>query len=416
MPQLTEPANLPSGVFNATPKFLDTTLRQTIKLDLPAAAGNASTRKLRFRFSNAFGAAPLDISAAAVARPLDNRAGVSAVLGETTRNLTFNAGANGIRIPPGALGVSDPVDFDFAGLETYVGNGTLQAGSIVAISLYLQNGQTGEAITSHPGSRTTSFLVNGNQIDAENLTGQVQPQAHWYFVSAVESSETDTASAFIVVGDSITDGRGTVTDANNRWPDFLFSRMQRSNDSLARQIAIGNQAAGGNCVLSTCLGPSVVSRIDRDVLAQPGVRYAMLFAGVNDIGGASADFQTQSQVVASLISGYYQITSRIKSQGIAVFASTITPFSGNSTIQPYSNPVREQSRQKVNEWIRTSGTFDAVVDFDAAVRDPANTSMLQTRYDSGDFLHLSVAGYQAMAESFPLALFQQFAGGLGEWQ
>ncbi|KAF4551095.1 Hypothetical protein D9617_14g075510 [Elsinoe fawcettii] len=412
MPQLTEPANLPSGSFNATPKFNDTTLRQTIKLDLPALSSNVSTRKIRLRISNAFGTTPLDITAAAVARPLDNRAGVSVIQEETVQPLTFNAGSNGIRISPGALGVSDPVDFDFTGLDTYVGNGTLQSGSIISISLYLQNGQQGEAITSHPGSRTTSFLVNGDQVQQTNFTGQVQPQAHWYFISAVESLERPSAGALVVVGDSITDGRGTVTDANNRWPDFLFSRMQRSNDSIVRQVAVDNQAAGGNCVLSACLGPSVVSRIDRDVLAQPGTRYAMIFSGVNDIGGAAANAQTQNQVADALIAGYRQIITRIQSLGIPVFGATITPFGAlNSSIQPYSDPagIREQARSKVNEWIRNSGAFDAVIDFDAAVRDPANTTILRNDYDSGDFLHLNPKGYAAMADAFPLGLFQQFA-------
>lgn len=402
---------------NATPKFNDTTLRQTIKLDLPATNGNVSTRHVRFRFSNAFGTSPLDISAATVARPLNNRAGVSVVEEDSTLALTFNAGANGISVPAGALAVSDPVEFDFAGIESYVGNGTLQSGSIVTISMYLQNGQQGEAITSHPGSRTTSYLVNGNQVQANNLTGQVQSQAHWYFISAVESLESSAeASAFLVVGDSITDGRGTVTDANNRWPDFLFSRMQRSNSSVARRVTVNNQAAGGNCVLSACLGPSVVSRIDRDVLAQSGVRYAMLFEGVNDIGGAAADVATQNLVVDNLIAGYQQIITRIRAQGIPMFGATITPFSGNSTIQPYGDAagIREQSRVKVNDWIRNSGAFDAVIDFDAAVRDPEEVTMLKTEYDSGDFLHLNVAGYQAMAESFPLGLFQQFADGVDE--
>ncbi|KAF2226028.1 SGNH hydrolase-type esterase domain-containing protein [Elsinoe ampelina] len=414
MPQLTEPANLPSGTFNATPKFNDTTLRQTIKLDLPALSSNVSTRKIRLRISNAFGTTPLDITAASVARPLGNRAGVAVIEEQTVQPLTFNSGSNNIRISPGALGVSDALDFDFGGIDTYLGNGTVQLGSIITISLYLQNGQQGEAITSHPGSRTTSYLVNGNQVGQNNLTGQVQPQVHWYFISAVESLETTSAGALMVVGDSITDGRGSVPDANNRWPDWLFSRMQRSNDSVARRVAIGNQAAGGNCALSACLGPSAVSRIDRDVLAQPGVSYAMLFIGVNDIGGASADVQTQNQVADALIAGYRQIITRIQSLGLPVFGATITPFGAlTASVQPYSDPagIREQTRAKVNDWIRNGGAFDAVVDFDAAVRDPTNTTILRSDYDSGDFLHLNPAGYAAMADAFPLGLFQQFARG-----
>ncbi|KAL8877865.1 MAG: hypothetical protein Q9198_004205 [Flavoplaca austrocitrina] len=280
--------------------------------------------------------------------------------------------------------------------------------------MYLAGGQDGEAITSHPGSRTDTYLSHGNQVTAANVTGDdVQNLAHWYFISAVEAWAPASASTLVVVGDSITDGRGSDTNLNNRWPDLLFTQLQSS--STTSGISIANQAAGGNRILQDGLGPSALSRIDRDVLAQSGVKYVMIFEGVNDIGTAAANPAAQNEVYANLIAAYRQMIMRLHAQGIPVFGATITPFGSlNSTMQPYSDPAgyREQTRSRINDWIRSSGEFDAVVDFDAVVRDVANATMLASQYDSGDDLHPSIAGYHAMADSFPVDLFAQWAGGV----
>lgn len=317
-------------------------------------------------------------------------------------------------VPAGSLAVSDPFLFDFSGVATYTSNGTTEAGSIVTVTMYLAGGQEGEAITSHPGSRTYTYLSHGDQVSATNVTGDdVQSLAHWYFVSAVEAWAPTSASTLVVVGDSITDGRGSDTNLNDRWPDLLFTQLQSS--STTRGISVANQAAGGNRILHDGLGPSALSRIDRDVLAQSGVKYAMIFEGVNDIGTAAANPAAQAEVYASLIAAYRQMILRIHAQGIPVFGATITPFgSPNTTLQPYSDPAgyREQTRSRVNDWIRSSGEFDAVIDFDAVVRDMDNATMLAGQYDSGDHLHPSVAGYHAMADSFPIGLFAQWAGGV----
>ncbi|KAL2130106.1 hypothetical protein VTI74DRAFT_6907 [Chaetomium olivicolor] len=170
-----------------------------------------------------------------------------------------------------------------------------------------------------------------------------------------------------------------------------------------------NMAAGGNRILADGLGPAAQGRVERDVLAHPNVRYALIYEGVNDIGTAATDHETQNRVGDRVIAAYEQMITRLHGAGIAVFGATITPMSGPG--QVYGDPVREEQRQRVNGWIRTSGRFDAVIDFDAAVRDKTNGTMLRKEYDSGDYLHLNPAGYKAMAEAVDLRLFARWAGG-----
>ena len=189
------------------------------------------------------------------------------------------------------------------------------------------------------------------------------------------------------------------------------------NNSATSNIAVVNQAAGGNRVLEDGLGPNALGRIDRDVLAQSGVKYAMIFEGVNDIGDAATTTAAQQQVGDQLIEAFKQIRTRVHTFGIPIFAATITPFlaPSNTTIQPYSDSAREVTRQRVNDWIKTSGNFDAVVDFASIVADPKNQSMLSPLYNSGDYLHPNVAGYQAIADAFPLETFSQFASGVSTY-
>lgn len=178
-------------------------------------------------------------------------------------------------------------------------------------------------------------------------------------------------------------------------------------------IAVVNEAAGGNRILQDGLGPNALGRIDRDVLAQSGVKYAMIFEGVNDIGTADTTTAAQKLVGDQLISTFEQIIMRVHTFGIPIFAATITPFGApNSSDQPYSDPTREATRQRVNTWILNSGAFDAVIDFDKTVRDPNIPSQLSSKYNSGDYLHPNVAGYQAIADAFPLDIFSEFASGI----
>lgn len=192
-----------------------------------------------------------------------------------------------------------------------------------------------------------------------------------------------------------------------RWPDLVLANMQKN--APTSNIGVNNQAAGGNCVLSGGLGPTLLSRYTRDSITQQGVKYVMIFEGVNDIGGGGADQSTQTQIGNNLISAFKQIATDAHKAGLLVFAATITPFCapGFSTAkQSYSSSVREATRQKVNNWIMTSGTFDAVIDFDKIVHDPSAVSQLASKYNSGDYLHPNDAGYQAIADAFPLTIFK----------
>ncbi len=369
MPQLTEPHNMPPAPFT---QLADTTLRQTVHVTVGGS-------KLRVRFSNAFGGAAVPLTAAAVALPAEGRAGVPAIVPGSSRPLTFGGRAS-VVVPVGAQVVSDPVPF------------TLAPGANLSISAYLATGQDSTALTSHPGSRTTSYLVNGDAVGSADLPGAV-PVDHWYLISGVEVESS--APGVVIVGDSLTDGRGSTTNGNDRWPDQLFARHPR--------LAVLNQAAGGNRVLNDGLGPSVLARLDRDVLATSGADRLILFQGVNDLGTAPATDAGQRQVTADLLVAYQQIVVRAHAVDIPVLGATITPFGRN---EGYDDPagLRERSRQAVNDRIRRGRLFDAVLDFDAAVRDPAVPRQLAAAYDTGDHLHLNPAGYAALARAVPLKL------------
>jgi lysophospholipase L1-like esterase len=383
MPQLTEPNNMPPPPFTGENVVLaDATLRQTVRVSVGG-------QQARLRFSNAFGGAVLPITAVSVALPADGRAGVSAIRAGTSRPVTFN-GRSAVDIPVGAQMVSDPLNFPLA------------PRSNLTVTVYLAQGQASTSITSHPGSRTTSHLLAGNHVVAENLPGAT-PTDHWYFLSGVEVTSRPSTSAAVMLGDSLTDGRGSTTNGNDRWPDQLLDRLHA--DRRTADVAILNQAAGGNRVLNDGLGPNALARLDRDVLAQSGVRWLLVFHGVNDIGTAAATEAAQKEIADDLIAGLEQIVTRSHAQGIKVYGATLLPFGGNTG---YDDPTghREAARQTVNEWIRTSGRFDAVVDFDLASRDPANPWQLNPAFDVGDHLHLNPAGYRALADAVPSRLFR----------
>ncbi|ANN17847.1 SGNH hydrolase [Amycolatopsis orientalis] len=374
MPQLTEPGNMPPAEFIRNGVVLpDTTLRQTVRFSV---GGD----RIRLRFSNAFGGAPLPITSVSVATPLGGKAGVAGIEPGSARPVTFR-GKPGAIVPAGALVVSDPLDFSVRAQEN------------VTVTAYFAAGQASTAITSHPGSRTTSYLVAGDHVSDATLTGST-PIDHWYFLSGAEVFGPKRTEAAAIVGDSLTDGRGSTTNGNDRWPDRLG----------LPGVAVLNQAAGGNRVLADGLGPNLLSRLDRDVLAQSGVSWLVVFEGVNDIGTAAATPEAQRRVAGELIDAYDQIVVRAQAHGIRVYGATLTPFGGNSG---YDSPDREATRQTVNTWIRTSGRFDAVLDFDRVARDPQAPSRLLPAYDVGDHLHLSPAGYRALAESVPANLFRR---------
>ncbi|WP_188193954.1 SGNH/GDSL hydrolase family protein [Nonomuraea sp. SYSU D8015] len=383
MPQLTEPHNMPPAPYTQDGLVMaDSTLRQTVRVSVGGP-------RARLRFSNAFGGAPLPITRVTVASPAGGKAGVSAIQPGTARPVTFHGRPSTV-VPVGAQVVSDPLEL------------TLAPGSVLTVTAYLADGQASSSITSHPGSRTTSYLAMGNQADAADLAGAT-PVDHWYFLSAVEVWSKPSTAALVLLGDSLTDGRGSTTNLNNRWPDQLFDRLRA--DRRTAGVAVANQAAGGNRVLNDGLGPSALARLDRDVLARSGARWLIVFEGVNDLGTAAATPEAQKKVADDLIAAYEQIIVRAHAHDLAVYGATITPFGGHSYDDPQGH--RETARQTVNEWIRTSGAFDAVIDFDRAVRDPADPRRLSAPYDVGDGLHLSPAGYKALADAVPARLLHR---------
>jgi lysophospholipase L1-like esterase len=383
MPQLTEPGNMPPPPFTGTNVVLaNSTVRQTVRISVGG-------QRMRLRISNAFGGAALPITAVSVALPSAGQAGVSAIQPGTVRAVTFH-GQPSATIPVGAQLVSDPFDLN------------LESRSNLTVTMYLAQGQASTNITSHPGSRTTSYLLAGNQLDAEDLPGAT-PVNHWYFLSGLEVLARRTVAGVVMLGDSFTDGRGSTTNGNNRWPDQLLDRLQ--SDRRTAGIAILNQAAGGNRVLNDGLGPNALARLDRDVLARSGVRWLIVFEGVNDIGTAAATDAAQRKVADDLIAAYDQIIVRAHAQGIRVYGATLLPFGGNTG---FDDPTgfRETARQTVNQWIRTSRQFDSVIDFDRVAQDPANPRQLLATFDDGDHLHLNPIGYKALADAVPAHLFR----------
>ncbi len=382
-PQAPNPADLPPAPFTRDGLVLaDATLRQT-------ARATVGGDRLRLRFSNAFGGAALPLAAVTVARSAGNRAGVAAIEPGSARRVTFRR-RSGVVVPVGAQVVSDPLDFP------------VDPEANLTVTVFSADGQASELVTSHPGSRTTSHLLAGDHVEADDLPGATSTD-HWYFLSGIEVWSLRGASAVVTLGDSLTDGRGSTTNGNDRWPDRLSARL-RAHAATA-DVAVLNQGTGGNRVLSDGIGPSALARLDRDVLAQTGVAWLVVFEGINDICTADPTAVAQEQVADDLCAAYEQIVVRAHAHGIRVYGATLAPLGGN---EAYDDPDghREAARQAVNEWVRAAGAFDAVLDFDAAVRDPHEPRRLSAAYDEGDHLHMTPAGYQALADAVPLELFE----------
>ncbi|MGC2474210.1 MAG: SGNH/GDSL hydrolase family protein [Candidatus Sulfotelmatobacter sp.] len=375
--QIPEPQNaLPAD------DLRDATVRQIFHL---SAGGTA----LRVHVSNAFGTEALRLTAVHIAKPLSP---ASAVIDATTdKTLTF-AGSPDVSIPPGAELVSDPIADLVAEL------------SDLAVTFYLDAPPATE--TGHPGSRATSYFVHGNLVAAAGLP-EARHVDHWYQISAIDVLSDAKAASVVVLGDSITDGHGATTNGNDRWTDVLAARLQSSRNT--RDVGVSNQGIGGNHLLTDGLGPNALARFDRDVLAQAGVRWLIVFEGVNDLGGLArtGEVPLAEHVarVRSVLSAYEQIIIRAHAHGIRVIGATITPYVSSDYYHP--GPLSEADRQAVNQWIRREGHFDVVLDFDTVVRDPRQPDHLRPTYDCGDHLHPSPAGYKAMAESIPLALFER---------
>jgi lysophospholipase L1-like esterase len=218
---------------------------------------------------------------------------------------------------------------------------------------------------------------------------------HWYVISSLDI-RSDDAAAVVTLGNSITDGRGSGTNKQNRWPDELAKRLQ-SNDGT-ENVAVLNAGIGGNCVLFQCLGPSALDRFERDVLDPPGVKWLIILEGVNDIANSGRD---PAQLARDLTDAYEEMIDAAHANDILVYGATIMPFGASF----YDSPAHEQTRQAVNSWIRNSGVFDDVIDLDEAMRDPNNPNQMAPGLHDGDFLHPSEEGHRKMAEAVDLSLF-----------
>ncbi|MGB7188760.1 MAG: SGNH/GDSL hydrolase family protein [Acidobacteriaceae bacterium] len=373
--QIPEPQNA-----LAPGDMADATIRQIVHLSI---GGN----ELRVHLSNAFGTEPLRFTSVHIARPLS--ASSSAINPVSDRALTFS-GSSEVTVPAGAEYLSDPINYPVAALSN------------LAITFHLDDAPARE--TGHPGSRATSYYVHGDQVSSSALPG-AKTVDHWYQIADIDVLASEGAASIVALGDSITDGHASTTNGNDRWTDVLAERLQAS--AATPDIGVLNEGIGGNHLLTDGLGPNALARFDRDVLAQAGVRWLIVFEGVNDLGGLTRQGdmppEAHTRLVHQVEASYEQIITRAHTHGIRVIGATITPYRGSDYYHPDARD--EADRQAVNAWIRAPGHFDTVLDFDKAMRDPQRPDHLRPAYDCGDHLHPSPAGYRAMGQAVPLSLF-----------
>ncbi len=367
-------------VANATPQWRqpmrDVSLRQIVRVD---AAGPA----LRVRISNLFGAEPLSLSAVTVA--LADGVAVNAA---SLRALSFG-GLRGVDVPAHAEIWSDALDFAV----------TRQAD--IAVQMHVQAGPA--MATVHPGSRIRSWAVDGNRVGLADWPEAVA-QEGWWHLAAVDVRAAKPLPVLVTTGDSITDGYGVPSGSYQRWTDVLSRRLMAEQ----RDVAVVNTGIGGGRLLRDGLGPNLVSRFDRDALARTGVTHAFVMIGVNDLGvshrGKPTTPESRAALLAQLKAGFTDLAQRARARGVCLMGSTVMPYSGSGYYSP--QPENEADRQALNAWLREPGRFDALVDFDALMRDPARPAFLRADVDN-DGLHPSLAGYRVMAEAFPLDVLER---------
>ena len=364
--QLVEPGNMPPA-----PGLTNNTLRQTVRVSI---GGD----QLRLHFSNIFSKGPATFKSVAIAVSREG----SIIDTATQKMLTFG-GNNSVTIPAESEIYSDPLAFH------------LVPGSRLAITIHF--GETSPTVTGHPGSRTTSFILEGDKTLSEDFTGSVETD-HWYMIQGIDVKTTSEAAAIVALGNSITDGRGSGTNKQNRWTDILSERLL--GNPKTKHYSVLNAGIGGNCVLHGGLGPTALDRFDRDVLSQSGVRWLIILEGINDIGGIR-DEESAPRVAQELIDAYTLMIEKAHAHGIKVYGGTILPFAKSF----YDTPFRQEARNIVNEWICSSGKFDAVIDFDKVMRSPDDPKTILPDVHSGDFLHPDEAGYKIMGDCIDLGLF-----------
>lgn len=363
-PQLVERHNNPP-----VPGLTNNSLRQIVQVSIGG-------KKVRLKLTNEFSKEPTEIKA--IELSIAKTAGSSSEINEaSTVSLTFN-GKQSVTIPAGGMIVSDAVKFPIGNREN------------VAITIHY--GQTSSSVSGHPGSRTTSYLKEGNTTD---FTGAIRTD-HWYNIQTLEVEASSKAGAVAILGNSITDGRGSTTNEQNRWADVLSRRLLANK--ATNKIGVLNMGIGGNCVLRGGLGPTGKDRYHRDLFGQEGLKWIILFEAVNDLGSSWNGVQTAERI----IDVYKEIIDEAHQKGIRVYGATITPFKGNN----YYSADHEKGRSTLNEWIRTTELLDGIIDFDKSVRNPQDPEAMQKAFlFENDWLHFNAQGYETMGSSIDLNLF-----------
>lgn len=355
---------------NAPDRLGDQTVRQVARISLGG-------ERVRIALSNAYGRAPVTVGAARIARSL----GGDRIDAASDRALTFG-GKPSVTLLPGAPMLSDPVELSAPALAE------------LAVSLYLPDDAALRSF--HWEGAQDAYLARGDRSAQPALDGADKISTRPY-LSGVYVESARPVRSVIAFGDSITDGAASTPNRNRRWPDFLAQRL------AARDIAVLNAGISGAQVLNDGMGVSALARFERDVLAQRPDTVVLLM-GINDIGWPGSSFEPTREAMSAprLIDGYRQLIARARQSGVRIVGATLTPFEGalpDAPVKRYFDPQKENVRQQVNAWIRSSGEFDAVADFDALLRDPAHPARMQAVFDSGDRLHPGDAGYRAMADS-----------------
>jgi len=373
---------LPTGV----PAALE---RQTVRETARISIGG---RRVRIVLSNRYGAQPLAIGEARLARAAAAATDGRIVSG-TDQVLTFG-GKRGAVIPPGAQAVSDALETPVAALEK------------LAVSVYLP--RLTPLSTFHWGAQQTGYIAAGNAVGATTLSGALPLQGR-ALLAGIWVDAAQPARAVVAFGDSITDGNGSTPDHDRRWPDYLAARVSvnGAGPDFAASVAVVNAGVSGARLLGDRMGANAAKRFELDVLAQPGVRTAIILMGINDIGWPQTTFAPHEAPMNAerMIAVYRLLIAQAHARGVRIVGATLPPFEGalqGTPFEGYYTPAKDAVRQEVNRWIRESGEFDQVADLDALLRDPARPSRMRPRYDSGDHLHPGDAGYEAIADAINL--------------
>jgi lysophospholipase L1-like esterase len=373
------------GTWSASPQAVAAPIQingQTVRQIVHTSLGG---KRVRVRLSNAYGTSPLVIGSAHVAIST----GGASISRRTDRILMFN-GSPTIAIPAGALAVSDPVALEVEAFDN------------LAVSLYLP--ESVAATTQHSVGQQTNYISTpGDFTGATTFTATITQS--FYFLTGVEVGASRRARAIVTLGDSVTDGFGSTPDMNQRWPNLLAERLQ-SNWGTSR-TAVLNAGISGNRVLHDLVGTNALARLDRDVLAQTGVKYVIVLEGNNDFGIPALIGRPAEDVTAEqMIQGHRQIIDRAHARGLRIYGGTLNPIEGIAGFPGFYSAALEAKRQAVNHWIRTSRAYDAVIDFDQVLRDPSHPTRILPAYDSGDHAHPNDAGYKAMADAIDLSLYR----------